>query len=115
GVRLDEKNSPEPDIAFVRKDRLHLVKRGHVAGRADLAIEIVSQESVERDYDKKRRQNEKARVPEYWIIDELEQKVTLLRLGPRGKYLEERSQKGELRSRAVPGFWIRGEWLWQNP
>src|SRR5262249_45372610 len=55
-LRLDGKNSPEPDILFVRKSRLHLVRRGHVAGAADLAMEIVSPESVERDYQMKRKQ-----------------------------------------------------------
>src|SRR5262249_30797691 len=38
--RLDGTNGPEPDIAFVRKARLHLVKRGFVKGRPDVAIEI---------------------------------------------------------------------------
>src|SRR6266436_2937837 len=47
--RLDNRNSPEPDIAFVRKDRLHLTRRGHFVGRPDLAMEIVSPESIDRD------------------------------------------------------------------
>ncbi len=113
--RLDDKHGPEPDIAFVRKARLHLVKRGHVKGPPDLAVEIVSPDSVERDYEKKRAQYEEAGVPEYWIIDEMEETVILLRLGPSGKFREVRPRKGELHSRALPGFWIRPEWLWQNP
>lgn len=114
-LRLDDRNGPEPDIAFVRKKRLHLVKRGFIAGAADLAMEIVSPESIERDYKKKRRQYERAGVLEYWIVDEIEEKVTLLRLGPGGKYREVRPHKGELHSRALPGFWIRPEWLWEKP
>src|SRR5437870_821596 len=74
--RLDDTNGPEPDIAFVRKDRLHLVERGGVRGGPDLAVEIVSPESEERDYQKKRKQYEEAGIPEYWIVDEPEQKVT---------------------------------------
>src|SRR5262249_55927142 len=46
-LRLDRKNGPEPDILFVRKARLHLVRRGHIAGPADLAMEIVSPDSVQ--------------------------------------------------------------------
>ena len=69
--RLDTQNSPEPDIAFMRKERLDLVHRGYVDGPPDLAVEIVSPESVDRDYDTKRRQYEEAGVPEYWIVDEL--------------------------------------------
>ncbi len=44
-----------------------------------------------------------------------EQKVTLLRLAANGKYREVRPKKGELHSQVVPGFWIRPEWLWQDP
>jgi Uma2 family endonuclease len=113
--RLDTQNSPEPDIAFVRKERLDLVHRGYVDGPPDLAVEIVSPESVDRDYDTKRRQYEEAGVPEYWIVDELDQKVTLLRLTAAGKYREVRPRKGELHSQVLPGFWLRAEWLWQDP
>ncbi|MHB1423275.1 MAG: Uma2 family endonuclease, partial [Gemmataceae bacterium] len=48
--RLDEPQGPEPDIAFVRTERLHLVQRGFVDGPPDLAVEIVSPDSIERDY-----------------------------------------------------------------
>src|SRR5438876_6387825 len=44
--RLDDKNGPEPDIGFVRKKHLARVKRGYVEGAPDLAVEIVSPESV---------------------------------------------------------------------
>src|SRR5581483_9092524 len=107
--------SPEPALAVVLKNRLHLVRRGPVAGRPNLAIEIVSPDSVERDYVKKRRQYQKAGVPEYWIVDEAEEKVTLLRLGVDGKYREARPRSGVLHSRVLPGFWLRTEWLWQRP
>jgi Uma2 family endonuclease len=113
--RLDDGNSPEPDIAFVRKDRLPLVQRGFTDGPPDLAVEIVSPESVERDYEKKRRQYQQAGVTEYWIVDEIEETVTLLRLAANRKYREVRPRKGVLTSDAMPGFWIRPEWLWQQP
>ncbi len=54
--RLDDANAPEPDILFVAAPNVERVKYGGVEGPPDLAIEIVSPESVERDYDKKRRQ-----------------------------------------------------------
>jgi Uma2 family endonuclease len=113
--RLAEKNGPEPDIAFVRKDRLHLVERGFVRGRPDLVVEIVSPESVERDYEKKRKLYQDAGVPEYWIVDEELEKVTLLRLGKDDVYHEMRPKQGILQSKALPGFWLRVAWLWQSP
>ena len=113
--RLDDLGSPEPDLAFVKKTRMHLARRGFFNGRPDLALGIVSPESVERDYLTKRAQFEEAGVPEYWIVDEMEQKVTLLRLGANGKYREVKPRKGELLSTVLRGFWLRPEWLWQDP
>jgi Uma2 family endonuclease len=113
--RLDDRNGPEPDLAFVRKNRLHLVKRGYVNGPPDLGVEIVSPDSVQRDYKDKRGQYERAKMPEYLIIDELERKVLLLRLSPQGKYREVKPRNGELHSEVLRGFWIRPEWLWQDP
>jgi Uma2 family endonuclease len=113
--RLDEENGPEPDIAFVRKDQLHRVERGFVQGPPDLAVEIVSPESIERDYEAKRQQYETAGVTEYWILDEVQQKVTVLRLGRDRKYHEVRRAKGWLVSQVFPKFRILPEWLWQRP
>jgi Uma2 family endonuclease len=113
--RLAEQQGPEPDIAFVRKERLHLVQRGFVNGGPDLVIEIVSPESIERDYEKKRKQYQDAEVPEYWIVDEIEEKVTLLRLDLKGRYREVRMRNRTLHSEVLGGFWLRPEWLWQRP
>lgn len=113
--RLGETQGPEPDIAFVRKDRLHIVERGHVNGPPDLAVEIVSPDSIERDYVRKREQYRQAGVPEYWIVDELEQRVVLLKRSASGAYREIKPRKGALHSQVLPGFWLRPEWLWQEP
>ena len=91
------------------------VKRRAVEGPPDLAIEIVSPESVERDYERKRRQYQHFKVPEYWIIDEDERKVTLLRLDARGKYREVAARKGTFHSQVLEGFWLDPNWLWQDP
>jgi Uma2 family endonuclease len=112
--RIDETNGPEPDLAFVATARLHLVRRGRVDGPPDLAIEIVSPESVARDWISKRQQYEQAGVIEYWIIDEIKSTVTLLRLGRDLKYKEVRPRKGVLESKVIAGFWLRPAWLWQD-
>src|SRR5262249_54747598 len=79
-ARLTEKTAPEPDILFVSKRHLSRVKRGGVEGPPDLAVEIVSPDSIDRDYNLKRKKYEEAGIPEYWIIDEIEETITLLRL-----------------------------------
>jgi Uma2 family endonuclease len=113
--RLDNKNSPEPDIAFVRKERLHLVQRGRVDGPPDLAVEIVSPDSVDRDYRDKRRQYERFGVEEYWIVDEVKEKLTVLHLDKTGRYRELRPKKGVMHSKVLPGFFLPPKWLWQVP
>ena len=113
--RLDKTNAPEPDIGFVKKSRLRQVLRGRVEGRPDAAIEIVSPESVERDYHLKRNQFEAFRVPEYWLIDEIKKKVLLLRLDKAGQFQEVPAKNGILRSKVIRGFWLREDWLWQSP
>jgi len=110
--QLDDTNGPEPDVAFVAKMNLHRVRRGRVTGPPDLAVEVVSPDSVERDYRQKRQQYERAGVLEYWIVDELKEKVTFLRLDRKGKYRVVRLESGRFRSVVLPGFWIRPEWFW---
>jgi Uma2 family endonuclease len=112
--RIDDANGPEPDIGFVATKRLHLLRRGYVNGAPNAAFEIVSPESVDRDYIAKRRQYEQAGVREYWILDEIKSTVTLLRLGSDGTYKEMRPRKGALQSKVITGFWLRSAWLWQE-
>jgi Uma2 family endonuclease len=113
--RLDDSNAPEPDILFVAEKNRGRLHRGGVEGPPDLALEIVSPESVERDYDKKRRQYQRFKVPEYWIVDEEERKITLFRLGAKGRYREVPARKGVFHSKALKGFRLDPNWLWQDP
>jgi Uma2 family endonuclease len=100
--RLDDANGPEPDVAYVGPERVHLIRKTLVNGPPDWALEIVSPESIDRDYRKKRRQYERAGVPEYWILDPLEKRLTCCRLGKNGKYKEIRPQDGKYVSQVVP-------------
>ena len=113
--RLAHHQSPEPDIAFVQKDRLHLSEYGYFDGAPDLAIELVSPESVQRDYEKKRKQYQTAGVREYWIIDEAMQEVILLRLQPNKEFVQVSPVEGRFESAVLTGFYLYPEWLWQSP
>jgi Uma2 family endonuclease len=113
--KLTDINSPEPDIAFVRKSRVHLAEAVYFPGGPDLSVEIVSPDSVKRDYGRKRELYEQAGVREYWILDEIKAHATFLRLDRSGAFREVRPRKGVFTSRAVSGFWLRVEWLWQSP
>jgi Uma2 family endonuclease len=113
--RLDEKNSPEPDLSFLRIEYSDRIESGRVDGPPDLAIEIVSPDSVERDYKKKRKQYQRYGVSEYWIFDPEEQKILLLRRNARGRYEEVQPRRGKYYSKVLPGFWLDPDWFWKEP
>lgn len=113
--RLDDENGPEPDLAYIRPERVHLIRKTFIKGPPDWALEIVSPSSVERDYRKKRAQYERFGVPEYWIVDPLEELMTCFRLGKTGKYKEIRPRDGKIVSHVIPGFWVKPQWFWQSP
>jgi len=112
--RLDDRNGLEPDIAYVREEHRHQIHRKYIDGPPDLAVEIVSPESVERDYEQKRRLYEKAGVAEYWIVDEYLKKLIMLHLDRKGIYHATRPQEGAYQSHVLPGFWLKSEWLWEE-
>jgi len=86
-VRLTPTKYREPDIVFVRPERIRIMK-GQPDG-ADLVIEVVSdgKESRERDYVEKRAEYVAAGIREYWIVDPDQRTITVLELAD-GSYRE---------------------------
>jgi Uma2 family endonuclease len=107
--------APEPDIAVVRRERLHLVRELGMDGGPDIAIEIVSRDSRSRDYREKKQFYQEAGVTEYWLIDPIQRRAEFYRL-VEGRYeLVPFEQNRIFRSTALEGFWLDVEWLWQEP
>jgi Uma2 family endonuclease len=111
--RIADKRGPEPDVAFVAKERLYIVERGFIDGPPDIAVEIVSPDSVERDYNLKTNIYEAAGVREYWIIDPDQQRVTFLRLQGQ-QFVEIMPRDGRYESQVLAGFYFLTEWLWSK-
>jgi Uma2 family endonuclease len=113
--RLSKRSAPEPDVAYVRPERSHLLAHAEVRGGPDLAVEIVSRDSRSRDYVRKKNAYQKAGVTEYWIVDPLKNKVEFHRLDG-GNYQLIPLENGRLfRSQVLPGFWLDVHWLLANP
>ena len=112
--RLSDRTAPEPDLAFVAAHRLDRIKPGYVDGPPDLAVEIVSPDSVDRDYEEKRRRHEAAGVLEYWIIDPLESTATFL-VREGDVFVEQIAREHLYHSRVLEGFELDTRWLWQRP
>jgi len=104
-----------PDIIFIETARLDRIHEYYLEGPADLAIEVVSPDHPKRDYVQKLAEYERGGVLEYWIIDPEEERATFYRL-INGKYRgEPLAADGSYHSLAVPQFWLRPAWLWQQP
>ena len=69
-VRLGELASPvQPDILFIRQERLNIIKKDWVEGAPDLIVEILSPSNWIDDRRTKYRVYAQAGVREYWIVD----------------------------------------------
>lgn len=71
----------EPDIVFKLRENLGPADEKYFVG-ADLVIEVVSadKKSHQRDYETKVQDYAAAKIPEYWIVDPQQQKITVLAL-----------------------------------
>lgn len=77
----------EPDLQIVLNTNPHQLTETAMNGPADICIEVVSPESVERDRGEKFSDYERGGVREYWIIDPLRSEPLFYRLNDEGVYI----------------------------
>jgi Uma2 family endonuclease len=106
---------PEPDVSFVCSDRAHIIHPTRGVEAPDIAVEVVSDDSPERDYVKKRVLYEEAGVREYWIIDPIRNHCTFLRREGGQFVTVPLSRDSFFRSEVLPGFWLDTRWLLASP
>ncbi len=68
-VLLSEENVVQPDILFIRKDRLHIISEANFPAAPDLAVEILSAGTRQKDFAIKKKIYAKFGVKEYWAVD----------------------------------------------
>ena len=106
----------EPDLIFIAQAHLSRIKGTYIDGPADLAVEIVSPESHQRDRVDKLTEYEQGGVQEYWILDPNEQRADFYVLADNGKYIHQQvDNQGIYRSTAIAGLWLNESWLWHTP
>ncbi len=106
----------EPDLLFVAKEHLDRLRATWIEGPADLVVEIVSPDSVERDWETKLAEYAAGSVAEYWVLDRDRREAAFFHLGEDGRFVRASLEKGGMyRSQVLPGFWLRVDWLWQLP
>ena len=105
-VKLWEGKMREPDVLFMRHEHRDRRHENYWSG-ADLVMEVISPGDPGRDKITKRHEYAKAGIPEYWLVDPVEQTVTVLSLLERA---EEYAVHGVFsigetaRSPSIPGF-----------
>lgn len=69
-VVFDRHTVLEPDVLFIRAERLDIVTERNVSGAPDLVVEVVSESTRGADLGCKLRAYGKHGVGEYWAVDQ---------------------------------------------
>ncbi|AIA30414.1 MAG: Uma2 family endonuclease [Nitrospirae bacterium] len=98
----------QPDLVFVSNARVSIVTERNIQGVPDLVVEILSEGTMIRDRKEKFRVYERFGVPEYWIVDQMDDSVSVYRL-TQGKYPDPLILRKDeiLEFPLLPGFSIR--------
>lgn len=117
-MRLSPRRSREPDIVFVAREHADWLDGKRLNGPADLAVEIVSPDSAHRDQREKLAEYEAAGVGEYWVFDARpgRQDAAFYQRAADGRFVPvPPDPEGRYHSAMLPGFWLRPDWLSQEP
>jgi Uma2 family endonuclease len=82
-----KRRNREPDMQIILDENPNPLMPTFMDGAADIVIEVVSQESSERDYGEKLHEYEQIGVREYWIIDPLKKEARFYRLNEKKAYV----------------------------
>jgi Uma2 family endonuclease len=106
----------EPDLLVVLNSNPHSLTETYMDGPADICIEIVSPDSIDRDRGIKFKEYELGGVPEYWILDPIHREPLFYRLGDEKLYVPQSlDAQGNYRTPALPGLLLHIPTLWTNP
>jgi Uma2 family endonuclease len=100
----------QPDVIFVLKERLGIVKEEHIVGVPDIVVEVLSPWNWHADRRKKFTVYAKAGVREYWIVDPKARTIELFCLRGSTYALIGKYGVGEtVRSEVLSGFEVKVE------
>jgi Uma2 family endonuclease len=114
---IPDGSAREPDLLFLATDNLYLLTSKELNGPADLAIEVISDDSVTRDKDDKFYEYQAAGVKEYWIIDPRPRRLRaeFYVLDEQGRYQPvPLSSDNVYHSTVVTDFRFKVDWLWRQ-
>lgn len=104
----------EPDLQVILKTNPGQRTDTAMIGPADICIEVVSPESVTRDYGDKLQEYEKAGVKEYWLFDPARRAALFYRLNGEGMYNLMGLDDQHYHTPLLPGLAVHVPTLWQE-
>ena len=115
GLALSERYAPTPDIVYVRSEQMRLVRGSFLEDIPDLVVEALSSDRS-RDLVMKRGWYAEAGIPEYWILDPVNDTIAILELSG-GEYVERAvlGRNDTLTTATIPGFELELERLFGDP
>ena len=106
----------EPDLQVILESNAGDLTDTAMLGAADVCVEVVSAESVDRDYGEKLAEYEQAGVREYWLIDPIRSQALFHRLTLGGTYAPRKPDgNGNYATTILPGFVLHVPTLWRTP
>jgi Uma2 family endonuclease len=103
-VYFEEKETYQPDLIFIAKDRLAIIEPARINGAPDLVVEILSPSTGYYDLKKKARTYARHGVKEYWVVDPEDHSIEV-HVGREGKFFLDQRVEGEGR---VESLVLRG-------
>ncbi|MCL6448985.1 MAG: Uma2 family endonuclease [Armatimonadetes bacterium] len=99
-VYFEEKETYQPDIIFIAKNRLQIIEKARINGAPDLVVEILSPSTGYYDLKKKARTYARHGVKEYWVVDPEDQSIEV-HVGREGKFVLNQRAEGEGRVKSL--------------
>lgn len=105
-----------PDLIFIAEGNRRRIKPMHLAGPADLVVEVISKGTGRIDRGAKFKEYQEGGVREYWIVDPLKKMADFYQRERKGVFVKV-SVAGDHRyqSAMIKGLWLDVNWLWQKP
>ena len=104
-VFFDKHNNTQPDVLFIKKDRLFIITRDGIMGQPDLIVEVLSPSTYRNDRTSKKDLYCQFGVPEYWIVDPNNQAIEVYTLENNSYTMSSFAiETGEIESKVLEGF-----------
>lgn len=104
-VFFDKYNNAQPDVLFIKKDRLFIVTHDGIMGHPDLIVEVLSPSTYRNDRTSKKDLYCQFGVSEYWIVDPKNQAIEVYFLeNDDYKMISFAIETGEIESKVLEGF-----------